>query len=521
MPEQSPAARRGTTAKIHPAWLTLRKGVQYLALLVFVILFLINRQDNPGNGLIGYVMRFDPLLALTSLLASRTLLVVTLIELTLAIVLAVVAGRAWCGWLCPLGTTMDIFSFKKTAAKKMPEELRATKYSLLLIILVSAIFGNLTLLVLDPLTILYRTLTVSIHPALNQLLIVVESGLYPVTFLQGLVDWLEATLRPTVFPLDPLYFKPALFFGVFFAGIIALNKLAPRFWCRYLCPTGAMLGLISKIAIFRRETGETCRNCAVCSRACPTGTIDPDRGYSSDPGECIMCLDCFKNCPDSSMTVHSPIRPSTWNTYDPDRRLLLTSSAVSVAGLALFRGQGMLGHPDIHMLRPPGADDARILSTCLRCGECLRACPTNAIQPAGFDTGLERLWTPIIIPELGYCEFTCNTCGQVCPVQAIPPLTLEEKQKTVIGKAFIEEAHCLAWSDHKMCMVCEEMCPLPEKAITLVETEITDPDNSRRVIRVPQVDRAKCIGCGVCENKCPVIGEAAIRVRVSQSNLYF
>jgi formate hydrogenlyase subunit 6/NADH:ubiquinone oxidoreductase subunit I len=106
-------------------------------------------------------------------------------------------------------------------------------------------------------------------------------------------------------------------------------------------------------------------------------------------------------------------------------------------------------------------------------------------------------------------------------VQAIPALPIEEKQKTVIGKAFIEEAHCLAWSDHKMCMVCEEMCPLPEKAITLVETEISDPDGSKRVIRVPQVDRAKCIGCGVCENKCPVIGEAAIRVRAAKPGLYY
>jgi ferredoxin len=191
-----------------------------------------------------------------------------------------------------------------------------------------------------------------------------------------------------------------------------------------------------------------------------------------------------------------------------------------VAGLALFRSQGLQEYPNVRLLRPPGATDERILNTCLRCGACMRICPTNVIQPAGMDMGLERLWTPVMVPERGFCEFNCNLCGEVCPVEAIPPLPLEQKQTTVIGKAYIDQNHCLAWSDHKMCMVCEEMCPLPEKAITLVETEIRDADDSTRVIRVPQVDRNKCIGCGVCEFRCPVIGEAAIRVQAVNQNLF-
>ena len=506
--------------KIHPRWITFRKVVQAISLLLFLTLFLISRQDVQGNTLIGYFLRFDPLLALTSLLASRTLLVVTVVEFILAVVLALLAGRAWCGWLCPLGTTLDIFHFKKTYSSQMPEEMRTTKYSLLFIILVASLFGNLTLLVLDPLTILYRTLSSSIHPALNQIVTVLESSLYPIPVFQGFVTWLEITLRPAVLPLDPLYFKQALLFGVFFLSILGLNKLAPRFWCRYICPTGAFLGLISKVSIFRRESEETCRNCSLCSRACPTGTIDPDKSYTSDPGECIMCLDCFKNCPESSIKAHSPLEPSSGFVYDPNRRHLMTSAAISSAGLALFRSRGTTDHPDVLLLRPPGVVESNLLSTCLRCGACLRACPTNALQPAGRDFGLERLWTPVLVPEMGYCEFTCNTCGQVCPVEAIPFLELNRKQVAVIGKAFIDTDHCLAWSDHKMCMVCEEMCPLPEKAITLVETVVSNRDGSTIMIRVPQVDRSKCIGCGVCENKCPVTGEAAIRVRIARDNLY-
>jgi MauM/NapG family ferredoxin protein len=520
LPDPLLAGKPVRKQKIDPRWIVVRKTVQYVALAVFLFLFLISRQDSAGKDYIAYFLRFDPLLALTSLLASRTLLAVTVIELIAAVLLALVVGRAWCGWLCPLGTTLDIFSFKKTAAKKMPEELRAAKYGLLLVMLVSAVLGNLTLLIFDPLTILYRTLTSAIHPALNQILTVVETSLYPVPFLQGLVTWLEDTLRPGIFPLDPLYFQQALLFGLFFLAIIGLNKQAPRFWCRYLCPTGALLGLISKVSIFRRETSESCRNCAICSRACPTGTIDPGNGFRSDPGECTLCLVCFMNCPDSTLTAHSPLSTAPWNSYNPGRRQVLTSAAISVAGLALFRSQGLQEHPDVRLLRPPGALDDRILSTCLRCGACMRVCPTNVIQPAGMDTGLERLWTPVMVPERGFCEFTCNLCGQVCPVEAIPPLPLDQKQTTVIGKAYIDQNHCIAWSDHKMCMVCEEMCPLPEKAITLVETEIRDAVNSTRVIRVPQVDRTKCIGCGVCEFRCPVIGEAAIRVQAVNQNIF-
>jgi ferredoxin len=88
----------------------------------------------------------------------------------------------------------------------------------------------------------------------------------------------------------------------------------------------------------------------------------------------------------------------------------------------------------------------------------MRVCPTGALQPALSEAGLEGLWTPILLPRLGYCDFACNACGVVCPTQAIPLLSLEEKRQQVIGKAYIDENRCLAWADHIDCIVCEEMC---------------------------------------------------------------
>jgi formate hydrogenlyase subunit 6/NADH:ubiquinone oxidoreductase subunit I len=128
---------------------------------------------------------------------------------------------------------------------------------------------------------------------------------------------------------------------------------------------------------------------------------------------------------------------------------------------------------------------------------------------------MEGLWTPILITRLGYCDFACNACGQVCPTQAIPALPLEEKRLQVMGKAYIDENRCIAWADHTDCIVCEEMCPLPEKAIQLEEQQISLLNGTQRTIKLPQVLRERCIGCGICEYKCPVVGEAAIRVRVT------
>jgi MauM/NapG family ferredoxin protein len=431
-----------------------------------------------------------------------------------------VAGRAWCGWLCPLGTTLDLLTIKKAYANKMPEALRSVKYGLLMVILMASLFGNLTLLIFDPLTILYRSLAYAILPVLNQGLTAAETLLFPIPFFQDPISWLEGFLRPTIFPLALQYFSQAILFGAVFVGVIALNFLAPRFWCRYICPLGGFLGIFSKTAIFRREVGDSCRDCSLCSRRCPTGTIDKTRGYISDPSECTLCLDCFKNCPDSALTVHSPLRPAARNHYDPSRRELLAAAVVSAAGVALFHSGADSGHPALNLLRPPGASDDSLLTACLRCGICIRACPTNVLQPASTDLGLEKLWTPVLVPELGYCDYSCNTCGQVCPVQAIPPLSIEQKQVTVIGKAYIDQNRCLAWSDHKLCMVCEEMCPLPQKAVLLTDLDVIDPNGDKRTIRVPQVDRKTCIGCGTCEYKCPVIGEAAIRVHTVDPALY-
>jgi polyferredoxin len=494
-------------------WTMLRRLVQYTALLAFVALFIWSRRGGWPVSVVNVPMRLDPLAMLAHLLASRTVLAGSALALiTVALTLAL--GRVWCGWLCPLGTLLDLFSLRRWRGKHQApaDSWRRVKYGLLLTILAAALLTNLTLLIFDPLTILFRTLSVSVWPTLDQLVTAAETALYRVPALRSSVSDFDGLLRPKVLPPEPAFYRHTLLYAGLFLGVILLNLVAPRFWCRYLCPLGALLGLLSKVAVVRREVNDRCTQCDACARVCPTGTIQAAKGYASDSGECTMCLECLAICPYSAIEFPTHLSLAEGWPYDPSRRQALMALGVAVAGVGLFRSNltAKTDHP--RLIRPPGARENDLLSKCIRCGECIRACPISAIQPAVAEAGIEGLWAPVLVPRLGYCDYSCNACGQVCPVQAIPPLSLEEKRQQVIGQAYIDQNRCIAWADYQDCIVCEEMCPVPDKAIKLERVEVRNADGMLVTVKRPRVVRERCIGCGLCEYKCPVSGEAAIRV---------
>ncbi|MDH3675869.1 MAG: 4Fe-4S binding protein [Anaerolineae bacterium] len=496
-------------------WITVRQLVQGAALLAFVVLFIGSRRGGWPASLVNVPMRLDPLAVLAHLLASQVLLVGSTLAL-LTIGLTLVFGRAWCGWVCPLGTVLDLFSLRRWRDKRAapPESWRAIKYGLLLIILFAALLGNLTLLVFDPLTLLFRTLSISVWPALDQLVTVGETTLYQISWLRPAIATFDGWIRPVLLPAEPVFYRYTFLYAVVFLGVILLNVLAPRFWCRYLCPLGALLGGLSKVALVRREVAADCIQCLACTRSCPTGTIDPNRGYASDSGECTMCLECLVACPATGVGFPLHLSPAARQPYDPGRRQALIALGTAVAGVGLFRSNDLARREHPRLIRPPGAQENDLLAKCIRCGECVRACPTGVIQSAVTEAGLAGLWTPLLIPRLGYCDYSCNACGQICPVEAILPLSLEDKRQQIIGLAYLDQDRCIAWADHQDCIVCEEMCPVPDKAIRLEPTEVHSASSETTIVQLPYVDRERCIGCGICEYKCPLNGEAAIRVAV-------
>ncbi|MEJ2411579.1 MAG: 4Fe-4S binding protein [Anaerolineales bacterium] len=500
----------------------MRKLSQFFFLGVFLALFLWSRREfylNPAAGsefkgkLVNLPLQLDPLVMTAQILASRTLLSAAALAL-ITIGITLILGRVWCGWFCPIGTVLDwvpVRSWKKSRPM-IPEGFRSIKYILLLVILIAAALTNLSLLIFDPLTIGYRTLTAAVWPALDKGITALELSLLKIPFLIPAVSAFDSLIRPAIFPPHPAVYRFGLLYFGFFAAVVGLNALAPRFWCRYLCPLGGFLGALGKFSLVHCEISESCTLCGNCLPSCPTGAIQKGERIFCDPGECTMCLTCAVDCPTGQVTF--PARSTTFlhQPYDLDRRKALISLGTAAVGVGLLESGWLSSGHSSKLIRPPGAENEALLSTCIRCGECSTVCPTNAIQMAVLEGGPGGFWTPVVVPRIGYCDYSCRACGQVCPVDALPTLTLEEKRKQVIGKAEIDRDRCLPWAENTECIVCEEMCPIPDKAIELEIADIQTATGEWKVIQRPKVIRELCIGCGICENKCPAVGEAAIQV---------
>jgi ferredoxin len=204
---------------------------------------------------------------------------------------------------------------------------------------------------------------------------------------------------------------------------------------------------------------------------------------------------------------------------------------------------GLAVEADSRLIRPPGAlDEPHFLQRCIRCGECMKVCPNNALHPTFAEAGLEAIWTPVLVPRVGYCEPNCVLCGQVCPTGAIWEITEAEKVgrqvpaaptgreareaeapattgarqgsrgPIKIGTAFYDLGRCLPWSMATDCIVCEEWCPTSPKSIFLLDAEVVDAEGRTRTVRRPQIDPVRCTGCGACEFACPVKDRPAVYV---------
>ena len=494
-------------------WKRARQIVQIAALLLFLATFILTNAQLPQRIWTDLFFRLDPLVMLAASIAGRRL-ISGLGLAGLVLLLTLLFGRVWCGWLCPLGTLLEWSSPRRIDRKRPPEKWRTIKYLLLFLIFFAALLGNQTLILLDPITILNRTLATAIWPALYHAVSQTELFLYQFPLLWTPLDGIHNNLIQPLFQVEPV-FTLAFLMAALFGGLVALNWWAERFWCRYFCPLGGLLGLLSKFSLVRREVSEHCAQCARCTHQCPTETIDPQDNYRSDPAECIVCFDCLTDCTRQGIGFYWQLpdwRIAKGRDYDPERRQVLAAMGVSAMSVALAGAEPITRREPATMLRPPGATMVDFSALCIRCGACVRICPTQGLQPSLFEGGLQNLMTPRLVPRLGYCSFSCNACGQICPSGAIPPLNLEEKQMTPVGLARIDNNRCLPWAYNIPCIVCEEVCPVADKAIWLEEIETANTLGQTIALQRPRVIKELCIGCGICEHQCPMGGESAIRV---------
>jgi MauM/NapG family ferredoxin protein len=493
-------------------WRWLRRASQALFFILFLYLLLITLEA-AVPAVHDLFFDLDPLIGISSMLASRSWIVGASLGL-ITLVMTVLLGRAWCGWVCPMGTVLDWVPSRKTKrdAKDIAGYWRYVKYGLLLAVLFSALLGSLSLIFLDPITLLFRTLASSILPGLSWILKSVESWFYNFSFLSGVAGWMDSSLRPWLINEQTFQVSSYILLAVF-SGVLTLNAVRSRFWCRYLCPLGGLLAFVAKGAQFRLKASEAeCKSCGRCSTVCPTGAIDAENRFAVKVEECTLCLKCVDSCRFNAFKFSKPEVKQTVPDYDASRRQFFYTLGAGIAAGVLLKYLPLITTRKTNLfVRPPGATEESLQNKCIRCGECIKVCPTGAIQPSSSANEWDTLWTPRLDLRKGYCVYSCNSCGQVCPTGAIYPLSLVEKRHYVMGKALIDEKRCIAYVEQHDCGVCEEMCPVPTKAITNNEQFVTNKDQRRVKVKFPVVSEM-CIGCGICEAKCPVEGEAAIKV---------
>ena len=476
---------------------------------------------------VNWIIELDPLVGLATLLSTRTVYADLLWGLA-TLVLTILLGRFFCGWICPFGAIHQFVGFIAHRKKKTAAQIKLNAYHpgqvikywiLVFLLTISAmeLVGDLirlpgnnqwlfALLVLAALaltlkytmgqaranlkkTALYFLIFFAIWLLLNGVF-KADSAL-SASLQIGLLDPIPLVYRsinlvvlPLIdqtslrwAPMPRLYDGTWLIAAVFLAAIL-LNLLIPRFYCRFICPAGALFGVLSRFALWRiGKISDDCSDCHVCEKHCEGG-CSPTTEIRNH--ECVLCFNCMGDCRHDLMTYqNAPSATGEITALDLSRRQFLVSAVSGAAVIPMLRVSGNLStNWNPALVRPPGAlTEKEFLSRCIKCGQCMRICPTNVIHPAGLEAGLEGLWTPVLNFRIGTsgCQHNCIACGHLCPTAAIRPISLDERQgkgefadrgPITIGTAFIDRGRCLPWAMDRPCIVCQENCPVSPKAIT-------------------------------------------------------
>jgi polyferredoxin len=411
---------------------------------------------------VNWFLQLDPLVAIGTILTTHSLYWPLLWALVV-VSLTIIFGRFFCSWVCPFGSIHHFVGFlgnrKKKAAQKVQlnkyRKAQCVKYLVLIVFLFMAAFpsvgATLQTGLLDPIPLVTRSF--------NLVLLPIADRSVNVTSVAG------------------RFYESAWLIYAMFLTAVLLNLVIPRFYCRFICPLGALFGVIDRFALWRIGKNQNeCVNCRLCEKSCEGG-CEPAGNIRIS--ECVLCFNCLDDCKHELISYQTrPSLAGEETDTDISRRGFVLSLASGILAVPVVRLSNKLGSNWYHrVIRPPGAlAEEQFLQRCIKCGQCMRVCPTNVIQPGGIDGGLENLWTPVLNNRIGSsgCQLNCVACGQVCPTSALRPIKLSEKLgigefakigPIKLGTAFLDRPRCLPWAMDRPCIVCEENCPVSPKAI--------------------------------------------------------
>jgi ferredoxin len=506
-----PSAKESTTLRnalkrLGPTWASspVRRLFQAACLILFFVMFFYvcwpcgSEYDQGKIGQLPYAEFFlvlDPLLSVSAAVAARAW-VWSLVAAGVVLLVGMVLPRGFCGYVCPLGTLIDVVDWaigKRTARFRVSRSgwWVNLRYYLLAGTLTAAVFGILLAGFVSAIAVLTRGMMFILAP--------VQMGLAKGWYL--------------IPPINTGHIVSI----ILFVAVLGLGLLRPRFWCAYVCPTGGLLSLGGLLRLTERKVEVTCVECGRCVHVCSFDAIRAD--YSTHALNCTFCQSCGGVCPTRSIKF-----VGRWNdvslkslgestsrlpSFARRRFLFGVAGAVgggSAAGTALAYDRA--GYAESFPIRPPGAlPERRFRRQCIRCGECFKVCPNNVLQPAGFELGLDGLWTPKVVPDWAGCRPSCNNCGRVCPTGAIRDLPLEEKRAARIGLAVVNKKTCLPHAQKQDCRECVHECSAAGyNAIEFVRVGSRMSDQGEPIadsgFLAPVVLEDKCIGCGLCQTRC-------------------
>lgn len=467
----------------------LRITLAIVMILLVTLLFV-----GAGYGIyqwIGWVAKIQFLPALLSL---NFLVVAILIVITLLF------GRIYCSVICPLGIMQDIYSWLGGKVKKnrfsYVKEHKWLRYSVLVLFIVCLIIG-------------FAPVTTMLAPYSTYGRIV--TSIYMRNLTVSIIAWVMMLVL----------------------GVLAF--LYGRAYCNSVCPVGTILSFFSRFSLLRVRFDESkCKHCGLCEKNCKARAIDAQAG-TVDYSRCVVCGDCIDKCQGGALRYchcerseaihtrqqvdcHAPLRSARNDVPDQGRRSFLIGAALATGTAAMAQAQmkvdgGLAVITEKQApkrktpITPPGSISARHMQQhCTACQLCVTSCPNHVLRPS---TDLMHFMQPTMSFEVGYCRPECTRCSQVCPTEAIKPITKEEKTAIHVGHAVWVKDNCVVLADGVSCGNCARHCPTG--AIQMVEYQ----HNGQNVM-IPAINESRCIGCGACENLCPSRPFSAIYVEGNQ-----
>ncbi len=445
--------------------------------------------------------------------------------------LTVLFGRLYCSVLCPLGIIQDVVIFISGKKRHRKYSFSSSGARLHGTIAIASLIGLLLGLpflfgFLEPYAFwgrMYRDLILPVSAGVSEgaVLILKEFDLFlaPLPFMGEIGAVLLTAVSALLFVL--------------------LTYVYGRWFCNRLCPTGAVLRLLSLRPLGGIEFNkELCTKCGVCAHVCPAGCIDVT-AQCIEHNRCVLCFECTERCPFGAVDF-TLMRGASKRRFskgrgegriDPDRRKAVM---VSLGSLGAAGGLGLTGFglsaltscnsnykpsdsplpeqqkntSDLdkagRAVIPPGSKNVRwYTARCISCHTCVSACPTHVLQPSFFALGVSGFLQPVMDYKRGYCEWECNRCSQICPTGAIESIALEEKKRIQMGTVQFDKDRCVVFTEGTDCGACAEVCPSQAVRMVPYKDGLTQPATE------PEI----CSGCGSCEYACPVSLPKAIVVK--------